>query len=232
MDASTAKLLDRVRKLLALTESPNVHEAAAAAARAQALITRHNLEELLAAREQDEASLSSGREAPLEVARKLRKWKIVLAAGLARANGCQAYTSSVSRREQHLCVAGRTQDQAAVVALWEWLVKRLEWLSATHGTGASREWHESFRIGAAETIVERLQQVQEAERTALVTGDGAETVPTKGALVHLDAALEARTEAVRRYVEEDLRLKQGRSITVRVDAVEAGRAAGRLVPLP
>ena len=43
-----ADIVDRVRKLLALAGSSNVHEAAAAAARAQELITRHRLESLCA----------------------------------------------------------------------------------------------------------------------------------------------------------------------------------------
>jgi hypothetical protein len=248
MVPSTDKLLDRVIKLLALAESPNVHEAAAAAGRAQALITRHKLEGLLEARERAEELLSDGQAEPLDVARKIRKWKVVLAAGLARANGCEAYTVTVGRREQHLCVAGRPADQAAVAALWGWLVKRLEWLSATHGAGEDREWHESFRIGAADTIVERLEAVQATERMALVDAvraggpagrdDGRddsvtdEGAPDEAALVRLDAALEARAEAVARYTEEQLKLKKGRQIMVRMDALEAGRLAGKDIALP
>lgn len=221
---STDQLLARVRKLLALTASPNVHEAAAAAARAQALITRHKLQALLDAQDDAEATLSDGRDAPLETARRVRKWKVVLAGALAHANGCEAYTVAVSRREEHLCIAGRPEDRAAVAALWDWLVKRLEWLSASHGTDAPREWHESFRIGAAETIAERLAEAQSAAK--------ADTAKTATALVHIDAALQARAEAVSRYVDAHLRLKPGRRILVDVDALDAGRAAGHLVPLP
>ena len=79
--ADRDKLLDRVRKLLALTESPNVHEAALAAARAQALIDAHRLQGLLDAEE--DAPVVDGRSAPLESGRRLRKWKVVLASALA-----------------------------------------------------------------------------------------------------------------------------------------------------
>lgn len=233
MTSPTDKLLDRVRKLLALAESPNVHEAAAAAARAQEIITRHKLAGLLEAQQEAEANLSDGRDEPLEVARKIRKWKLVLAAGLAEANGCMAYTVAAGRREQHLCVAGHPDDQVAVAALWEWLVKRLEWLSATEGAGQDRDWHESFRIGAADTIVDRLTEAQRAQTVAVAEEtDAAATVPSEGALVRLDAALEARAEAVSRYADEQLGLKKGRGITVRLDALDAGRAAGRDVELP
>ncbi|MCB9779754.1 MAG: DUF2786 domain-containing protein [Alphaproteobacteria bacterium] len=235
------KLLDRVRKLLALATSPNVHEAAAAAAAAQALITRHRLQALLdraAAEEQAAAEVDDGRDRPLEDARKIRKWKAVLAAGLADANGCRAYTVSLGRRRQLLCVAGHRDDQDAVHALWDWLVKRLEWLSATHGTlpggqSQDRDWHESFRIGAADAVVTRLRAVQEEERAALIEAqaqgpdDGRQT-----ALARMDGALAARGEAVDRFAEEELHLKKGRGITVRLDGLEAGRKAGASMPLP
>ena len=38
------KLLDRIKRLLRLAESSNVHEAASAAARAQELMSRHRIE--------------------------------------------------------------------------------------------------------------------------------------------------------------------------------------------
>ncbi len=230
---TTDKLLDRVRKLLALAESPNVHEAAAAAAKAQELVTRHKLEGLLEAQLEAEATLSDGRHEPLEVARKIRKWKLVLASGLAEANGCMAYTVAAGRREQHLCVAGHPDDQAAVGALWEWLVRRLEWLSATEGAGEDRDWHESFRIGAVDTIVDRLKSVQRAQTIAVAEErDGGAVTASEGALVRLDAALEARATAVAQYADEELGLTKGRAITVRLDALDAGRAAGRDVDLP
>ena len=56
--------------------------------------------------------------------------------------------------------------------------------------------------------------------------------PGKVGLGNIDAALHARAEAVSRYVDEHLGLKPGRRIMVDVDALAAGRAAGRLVPLP
>ncbi|MEQ1506614.1 MAG: DUF2786 domain-containing protein, partial [Myxococcota bacterium] len=89
-------VLDRVRKLLALATSPNVHEAALAAARAQALIERHRLEDWLAA-EQDSAGdpdpIVHAWHEPLAVARKIRRWKAALASVLAEVNGCVAYTA-------------------------------------------------------------------------------------------------------------------------------------------
>ncbi|MDP2315662.1 MAG: DUF2786 domain-containing protein, partial [Pseudomonadota bacterium] len=183
MSSAAPDVLARVRKLLALATSPNVHEAAAAASAAQALIERHRLEALLAAEDGADDPLdpiTDGREAPLEVARRLRKWKFALAAGLAEANGCLAYTAAVGG-ETHLLLAGRASDRAAVASLWGWLVSRIEWLSATHGPGRSRDWHEAFRIGAAEVVVERLARVEGEAEAALPAAALVRVAPLRAA---------------------------------------------------
>lgn len=225
MAKDTAALLDRVRKLLALATSPNVHEAALAAARAQALIEQHRLDGLLAAEAELAAELAAdpitdGRDAPLERGRRIRKWKSALASGLAEANGCVAYTAAVGG-ETHLLLAGRAADREAVAAIWEWLVRRIEWLSATAGPGQPREWHEAFRIGAAESVCERLAAAVVDTRAALGTV----------ALARVEPLQAERAAAVDAYARTQLRLKSGRALRVDAEALERGRAAGARMPL-
>jgi hypothetical protein len=208
------ELLDRVRKLLALAGSPNVHEAAAAASRAQALIAQHQLEALLDGAPDADPVL----DGPLAEARKLRPWKVALASALAEANGCVAYT----RGPGELRLVGRAADQEAVRMLWDWLLERLQWASATEGAGRSRAWHEAFRIGAADAIAARLREAGDAARAA---------VP-EASLVRLDPALAARAAAVERYVAAHLRLGKGRGLRVDARAWARGKAAGNKVPLP
>lgn len=216
-------VLDRVRKLLALATSPNVHEAAAAASRAQRLIEQHRLEGWMAAERaaaEDPDPIEDARNEPIEVARRLRKWKRVLASGLAEVNGCVVYTLKAPDGER-LVLVGRSRDRAAVATLWDWLTKRIEWLSATEGGKQSRAWHDAFRIGAAEAIVERLRHAGEAVREA-----------EPGALVVVDAAVTAHRRALDRFVEERLSLGKRRSIRVDPDAFAEGRAAGADMELP
>jgi hypothetical protein len=146
------RLLARVRKLLALAESPNVHEAALAAAQAQALIDRHHLSELLA--EVDAEPITDGRQAPLEAAKRPRRWRSILAAALAEANGCLAWQAE-SGGLTALYILGRDRDRAVVAALFEGLARQIEWLSATHAPGARREVHDAFRIGAVEAFAQQ-----------------------------------------------------------------------------
>jgi hypothetical protein len=218
-------LLARVQKLLALATSPNIHEAAAAAARAQALIEAHHLEDLLAAAERDVAearSIDDGRAAPLEVGKRLRRWKVVLATVLAEYNACVAFTEDRGR-ETALCLAGRAADREVTAALYAWLVVRIEWLSATHGAGRDRRWHEAFRIGAAEVIAHRL-----AHPVSSDVVDGAPDATTSGAaLVKADRA--ARQDAVDRFVAATMKLDKGRSFSVDAHGYKRGRAIGAAV---
>lgn len=224
MSAPDPALLDRVRKLLALGGSPNVHEAALAAAHAQRLITRHRLEDWLAAEAEvadDPDPITDGREAPLEVARRARKWKVALAVALCEANGCVAWVWSRAD-DQAICAVGRARDRVGVEALWEALVRRIEWLSATAGPGRSRRWHEAFRIGAVDAI---------AERVATSREDAHDHLP-QTALAVVDARDAAHTAALQRFVEENLGRGRGRAITVDRRAWQAGRAAGAALSWP
>lgn len=234
-DADTDKILDRVRKLLALASSDNVHEAALAAARAQELIEAHRLEALLAAEAaaealDAEAPLEDGRADPLEVSKRLRTWRVVLATHLAELNGCLAYTDRVGRKKRLLLV-GRPADRALVRELYGWLCRRLEWLSATHAPpgGADKRWHEAFRIGAADVIAHRLEasrRERQERREALAGGSQG------AALARLDASTAARAAQVSRYAEESLDLKPGRRLLVDADGYARGKAEGARFELP
>ncbi len=151
-------------------------------------------------------------------AKKLRKWKVVLAAALAEANGCIATIRRMGDGEA-IVLVGRAADRAAVAELWAWLVKRIEWLSATHGAGRDREWHESFRVGAASAVGEHLAAVSPGVR--------GEQEPA--ALVRLDPVAAARRQALDDYVAQHLRLGPGRGVRVQPEAWRRGRAAAAVV---
>lgn len=216
--------LARVRKLLALATSSNPHEAAVAAAHAQALIEAHRLERWLAAERataEDADPIVDARDTPLVRARRLRKWKVALAVMLAEHNDCTAYTLDAGR-EQQVVLIGRQRDRDAVAELWSWLSTRIEWLSATHGAGKPHAWHEAFRIGVVDAVAERLDAASADARATLDTA----------ALVVVDPARAAHREALERFVAE--RLGPGKSRALRVDAAawRKGRRAASDLDLP
>ena len=221
--ASLDTLLSRVKKLLALSTSSNVHEAASAAAAAQALINRHQLASLLAGHSTDpDDPITSGIEAPLEVAKRFRRWKLFLATGLAVENAGLAWTSEVGV-ETHLSFCGHRSDRAAMTAVWSSLVTRIEWLSASHGAGRPRQWHEAFRIGAAEEIVARMAagEVLPASSSSSSTDDAPLTAL---ALAKVRPLRAARVAAVTAFADAKLPRDRGRSVLVDMRALERGKA--------
>ena len=216
--------LARVRKLLALAGSSNPHEAAVAAARAQALIEAHRLEGWLrAARDAaaDPDPIVDARDTPLSRARRLRKWKVALAVTLAELNECAAYTLCAGQ-EEAIVLIGRGRDRAAVAELWGWLVTRIEWLSATHGAGKPHAWHEAFRIGVVDAVAQRLQ----------VASDEVVASQASAALVRVDPARAAHREALARFVAERLGPSRGRALRVDAAAWRRGRRAAHDLALP
>jgi hypothetical protein len=219
------RALDRVRKLLALATSPDAHEAASAAAHAQALIDRHRLRAILdeeRAAESGDDPIADARDQPLETARKLRPWKVLLALALAGRNGCVAYTLE-GEDGQSLVLVGRAADREAVSTLWSWLVRRIEWLSATHGAGRSRRWHDDFRVGVVDAIAQRMAGTNRDETTGEAPLDAR-------SLARVDQAISARAEALNRFVEKHLRLGEGRAIRVDPRAWKKGMTVATTEP--
>lgn len=216
--SDVAAVLLRVEKLLALATSTNVHEAALAAARARELIEAHRLEALLADRAaaRGEGADPVGEEV-LEVAKRPRRWRTILAAALAESQACLVYSAARGGVEE-LRVVGRAADRAAVRTCFEGLAPRLEWLSASHGAGRSRAWHEAFRIGAAEAIAARL-----GEPTA-------DASPASTALLVDDHAV--RHAAVEACASSNLRLGPGRSLRLDAHGYARGQAAAETLPNP
>jgi hypothetical protein len=219
--ASLDTVLSRVKKLLALSTSSNLHEAASAYAAAQALITRYQLSSLLAGTSDDQRDpITDGREQPLQRARRFRRWKLFLASGLAAENAGIAWTDDVDD-ETWLCFCGFAKDREAVVVLWSSLVTRIEWLSATHGPGRCRQWHEAFRIGAAEAIVKRLGTGELTIGTDDDVADG-----TAGLVLSTARPLRAaRVAAVEAFAGRVLPSQKGRAVLVDRRAAQRGRAA-------
>jgi len=224
------KWLDRIRRLLRLAESSNVHEAATAAATAQALMARHRIDAAVLEANPFEGIVDF-RDAPLESSKRLRPWKIELASVLASANGCRIYVS-VRGSIDEVVLVGRADDVDAVRIVYADMVKRVESLTRRHGAGRDRAFCNGFRLGAVTTLQERLRLANdEAMRRALAgerDDDDSDTEPfPEATLALVKPALDARDDAVDRFMAETLRLRRGKSKSLRADA--AGYAEGRIV---
>ena len=212
---------ERIRKLLALADSPNENEAAAAAEKAQALMLRYGIE--MAA-----VAASGGERLAVDehvVDGKVDPWRRMLAAAVARSAGGQIVWApdGYSRGQGKIFFYGPSGTVGGIVELYRYLVAQLVVISAT-ATAArrarrvhGRTWRNSFLLGAVGRIGQRL----EARRA-----ETAEAGENGRALVLVKTAVDREIE--RRHPELQ---SSGYRPSVARSAYEAGSHAGEHVDL-
>lgn len=198
------KILDRIRKLLALARSSNPHEAAAAAARAAELMAQHQLAEASLEREVEAVG-----EHELDRCGRKVTWKSMLARGVCLACGCDCYWARPwidGAGGRSLRIIGRAADVDAARYLYAYLVREIERLTRAAWNGrhshakameSARAWKNAFRSGAASEIARRLrtarQDALDAARKRAV-----DDAATSEALVRVDRDAAAVTDYMSR----------------------------------
>jgi hypothetical protein len=211
---------ERIRKLLALADSPNENEAAAAAEKAQALMLRYGIEMAVVA-------ASSGERLAVDehvVDGKVDPWRRMLAAAVAySAGGRVVWAPDGGRGHGRIFFYGPAGAVGGIVELYRYLEAQLVVISAA-ATAARRErrvhgrtWRNSFLLGAVGRLGQRLD-ARCAETTE--TGDSSR------ALVLVKTAVDREIE--RRHPELQ---SSGYRAAVARSAYEAGSRAGRHVDL-
>ena len=144
--ARLARVIDKVRKLRALSSSANLHEAAAAAAAAERLLLAHEIDEAEIARgaHANGAHANAARAgASLDtLPANVPRWRSHLAAYLARVHGCATWLdptwdAAAAKATWDLRIAGRPADIAVTRELYAWLsgdVARLAVASSPRAT--------------------------------------------------------------------------------------------------
>lgn len=213
-------IIEKIRKLLALSKSSNANEAAAAAAAAQRLMAEHQIAE---------AELEVG-DGPRESACKSADpidafgeqaptWKGVLCQGLADLLGCEVWLEWVKKPGGGLGrlmqVVGRPSDVASLRYLYAWLVSEIERLTQKHAKGKGRTYANSYRLGAVHGCLDAMQTANREVR-AKASGE---------ALVRVDERA-AESEAVIAALGLNLRTTSRRSRS-NAEAYERGQRAGR-----
>lgn len=229
------KIVERVKKLLALSSSQNPHEAALAAAKAQELLFRHNLSLSMV-----EAALEGGNSAYVSDrfdSGGWMHWRRRLLAAVARNNFCRGVSYQETR---DVGIVGEPHNVTVVKHLYAFLVRevmRLADLGVKEQRGLdeeeSRAWKRSFYLGAVRTIAQRLA----IQRQRDVSAD-----PQAAALVvrkdqELDEAFREHFPNTQSNEEDEdgaptpPRQDRGPSRPRRADGFRAGVLAGRSIPL-
>lgn len=210
------RIIERVRKLLALSNSSNEHEAALAAAHAQRLLAEHNL-----AMSELEMQEEGAGEADLLVARTVPKWLSSLFATVANAFDCFPIVTT-SPSNSRLRFIGVGEDPGVAACTLEYLIKELRRLASGYqrqlearGGRLNPADRQRVRLSYLLGAVHGVRQALLAQKTATPTTSTA-LVPVKDALI-------------KQYRDEhfgNLRTRRSRASTVLSEAFHRGRQDG------
>lgn len=139
-------MIDKIRKLLKLAESPNAHEAAAALNKAHALMAEHNLTHVDAVASEATLQYNPSRC-------RTSAWERILAQTVAKAFGTQAMIRRhylPTHRVAHGFI-GTPRDVAVSLAAFEGLRKSM---LAMHGAdgGKNRDYLTAYALGLQDSV--------------------------------------------------------------------------------
>lgn len=211
-------IVDKIRKLLALANSSNEHEAALAAAHAQRLLSEHNLAMADIGTEQ---LPPSAEKVETVAAKSLPKWIRQLSAGVCTAFDCQAIHHPALGRMTFIGVGADVQIAAYAFGYLEHALRRLcsNYMQQHAGSriaARDREMlRQSYYLGAVSAVNRQLQEQR------------ARTPVTPGALVQVKEGL------ISKAMEElgPIRTVRGRRSFVSAHAYSQGESDGRNVHL-
>lgn len=222
------KIVDRVRKLLALSKSANVNESANAAAAAQKLMTQHNVTEAMVDVSPDEDEKVEDDVLHVHGPKGVATWKGALAVALCEVNQCLCYKNG---GEIH--IVGTPSDANTSRYLFSYVVREIERLckdeSGMRGAGENLStWRNNFKLGAMTEINKRLRQAhQEAKAAMRQEADASDDMGTGTALMRVNTAitkLDDRMDAAKDYGRRELHLTKGSKSRTRYNA--GARSAG------
>jgi len=230
---TNAEILEKIKKLLRLAQSDNEHESALAAAKAQELMDRHQIEQAMLeadAQEEPDEDIVDFRDpddALDSFGGKKPTWKGILSGVLARHNACGTYYYG-----SRLNIVGRPTDVATVRYLYAYCVREIERFVVEKGPGHGRTWYNNYRRGCVDAIGRTLDRQREVMRQDLqkeACAPGGES--GRMALVKVNDALakfDERRHETRAWIKENLKLGTARSSHSRHDsgAYKAGLADG------
>jgi hypothetical protein len=206
------QVIDKVRKLLALATSSNEFEAASAAAKAQELLLKYNIE---TRRLETEDATDSGIIVRRMTEHDFSGWRSHLVGAVCEATQTRVLFTKLGGKSKLYQIFGKPANCEVAEYLYGYLCKELVRLSPR--PIATAESH-AFRMGAVATIYTRLLETFTEFKEA--SADSMALVVTTAAAVDAKVA--------------EMYPKLGKSRAARIsdwDAYDRGRVAGKNIPL-
>lgn len=190
-------ILDKLRKVLALTESPVEGEAQAAAAHLSRLLQKYNLD--IADLEKRGAAVAvKAEEKGHDLGKAAFKWKLDLAEGIAEFYFCAPI---VNRETKKVAFVGRPDNVESLQMLYGWVIDQIRRIATEErrkhydATGEHIDplrWQVSFGVGAVERLIERLHEMRAREQEDASESTGEQVV----------ALVLSREKEISDYLEE------------------------------
>jgi hypothetical protein len=228
MAMTREEAIQKALKLMALAGSDNVHEAAAAAARAQEILRRYEIDATIlstaTAEPEEDIEDFMKKGAPLDGDRyaKAVNWKCTLANVISKSHQCKTFTSGGA-----INIVGQPSLVETVRYVYALLVGEIEKLTDKNGKGCGRTWRNNYRYGAVAAIREKFEEANvkvAAEVRAEYVNNPLGLVKVENAL----AKISAREAAVQAFVKKAYKLhSRSSSRTVDYAAYEQGKRDGK-----
>jgi hypothetical protein len=220
-------ILERVAKLLALSTSPNEHEAAAALAKAHAMLAEHNLS-------LSEVNVDNGDPVIEEIGHMTAEskvgaqWVRQIWQGTCKLYFCE-YAYNRGNHRTHHWIIGSTANSKTACAMAEYLTKTIIRLaneaSKSHADPyvSKGRFNNSFRTGCAMRVISRMRDMRREAET-----------PSKKNPSNLPALYKQTQAALDDYSKNTLNTSTNKSRAISASSgagYKAGREAGDSVGL-
>mgnify|MGYP003135553515 FL=1 len=159
------KIVDKIQKLLALSESSNEHEASLAAERAHTLLAKHNLSMAQIEEVGENQKLKEDVGHTSAVSKLGAKWVRSVWQATARLYFCEYLYSSGNHKTYHT-VVGTVANATTACHMADFFTQTVVKLSKNHANGISNS---SFRTGCALRLVQRLTELRQVAESKPVS---------------------------------------------------------------
>jgi len=205
---------DRIRKLLALSTSPNEHEAAAAAAKAHALLAEHNLTMAEVQDVEEPTDVEIGHMT--HSSRHSSPWVRQLWFAVAKTYFCDYFYYTRNHRTHHTIIGNATNSQLAC-AMGDYLQSTVMRLANSECRGQSGSFKTGFKKGAVARLRTRLREMREVKTEEVKDVKNSSNLP---------ALYEQNDQMLAAYVKETFG-ELGKAVSRERNTSSAGYYAGQ-----
>jgi|GEM_PF-5700350 len=171
----TEKIVEKIKKLLAMAGGNSINEAAIAAAKAQELMEKHSIIEAMLAEKSTDPTIT---QTSIWSGGKVPTWVLQLAMGLGEVNRCKVWYQAGRRSRGYngyIKAAGTPGSLEKMALLLNWLMRETDRLYSEEkpdhfDRGDGKRWANAFRLGASSTIVLRLKGATAKARREMTAG--------------------------------------------------------------